>query len=161
MRQTRSLSSPQAEVWRLRQEIIDLERRLSEMNQSVLADPARPAPAPAFDDQASIRRLLAARRARDEQLGADLFADPAWEILLEALAAEFAQKRISVSGLCDASAVPATTALRWINKLEQNGLLVRHADPLDGRRDWIQLTPEGSVKLRAYLHDAGLNLVAG
>lgn len=159
MRHNRSASPPPDELWRLRQQIMELERRLSDMNEQARPGPAA-APGALFDDEASIRRLLAARRARDEQLGADLFADPAWDILLEALAAEFAQKRISVSGLCEASTVPATTALRWIGKLEQKGLLVRHADPLDARRDWIQLTREGSAKLRAFLNEAGLSLAA-
>src|SRR3546814_1843272 len=42
-------------------------------------------------------------------------SDPAWDMLLDLyLAAERNTRPVSISSLCIASAVPATTALRWI-----------------------------------------------
>ncbi len=97
-----------------------------------------------------IRQMIKARRARELVLGPELFADPAWDMLLEAYIAELMQTRLSVSALCHSAAVPATTALRWVQKLEQNGWLNRRKDPLDARRTWMELTPRGSSRMSQY-----------
>nr|WP_313801281.1 winged helix DNA-binding protein [Sphingobium sp.] len=90
-------------------------------------------------DAAQVRDLLRARRLRDDFLPADLFADPAWDMLLDLLAARLEHERVSVSSLCIASAVPPTTALRWIRTLTEKGYVDRQADPHDGRRVFIAL----------------------
>lgn len=90
-------------------------------------------------DAAQVRDLLRARRLRDDFLPADLFADPAWDMLLDLLAARLEHERVSVSSLCIASAVPPTTALRWIRTLTEKGFVDRQADPHDGRRVYIAL----------------------
>jgi DNA-binding MarR family transcriptional regulator len=92
-----------------------------------------------------VRSVLAWRRERDRYFEAGLFADPAWDILLELYAAELGQRRMAVSSLCIGAAVPATTALRWIRLLEKKGLVVRSADPFDGRRVFVALA-EDAVK---------------
>lgn len=97
-----------------------------------------------------LRLLIKARRAREQLFGPDLFADPAWDILLECYLAELTQQRLSVTSVCQGAAVPATTALRWIQKLEQQGLLCRKEDTLDGRRSWIELSDAASSGLAVY-----------
>lgn len=97
-----------------------------------------------------VEAVLAARRDRDRFFDQDLFADPAWDMLLELYALELRQQRISVSKLCVAAAVPATTALRWLGKLEQDGLVRRDDDHFDGRRWWVGLTSKGSEAMRRY-----------
>ncbi len=86
-----------------------------------------------------VRDLLRARRMRADFLPADLFVDPAWDMLLDLLAARLDGARVSVSSLCIAAAVPPTTALRWIRTLTEQGLVERCADPHDGRRIFIAL----------------------
>ena len=103
--------------------------------------PARPAETPAVTAQ-QVRDMLRARRIRADFLPGDLFADPAWDMLLDLLAARLEQERVSVSSLCIAAAVPPTTALRWIRTLTDQGLVQRHADPHDGRRVFISLAQE-------------------
>ena len=71
----------------------------------------------------------------------ELFADPAWDMLLDLLQAEIAQLRVPVSSLCIAAAVPATTALRWLKTMTDQGMFVRRADPHDGRRVFVELAP--------------------
>jgi hypothetical protein len=88
---------------------------------------------------AQVRDLLRARRLREEFMPAELFADPAWDMLLDLMAARLDHERVSVSSLCIASAVPPTTALRWIRTLTDQGFVERHADPHDGRRVFIAL----------------------
>ena len=73
-----------------------------------------------------------------------MFADPAWDMLLDLLQAEIAQLRVPVSSLCIAAAVPATTALRWLKTMTDQGIFRRRADPHDGRRVFVELSPEAS-----------------
>jgi DNA-binding MarR family transcriptional regulator len=102
-------------------------------------------------DERIILRIVAARRARERIVGSDLFADPAWDLLLELYAASLAQRRVSVSDLSVASSVPATTSLRWLDKLESVGLIDRIDDPLDSRRVWVEMSAEGRTKMRAWI----------
>lgn len=98
-----------------------------------------------------IRNLLAARRARARFFNDELFSDPAWEILLAAYAARLDQQRRSVTDISSASAVPHSTALRWIQKLETDGLLIRKPDPLDLRRYWLEISDDGAEAMQKYL----------
>jgi len=101
----------------------------------------------------AVRWLIKARRARASYLGNELFAEPAWDILLDLLLAEIAGHRVQVSSLCIAADVPATTGLRWINQMAKRGLLKRCPDPRDGRRVFVELVPEVSLALRRYFAD--------
>ena len=98
----------------------------------------------------SVERIISARRDRTRFLPSELFAEPSWDILLDLLRAELAQQRISVSSLCIAAAVPTSTALRHITNLVEQGLILRRADPFDGRRSYLELSPETSAALRQY-----------
>lgn len=97
-----------------------------------------------------VRELIKLRRMRDRLLGADLFADPGWDILLDLFAAQEEGQQVSVSSLCIAAAVPPTTALRWITNMTEAGYLVRRQDPNDARRVYIELSDLMSAKLRDY-----------
>ncbi len=102
-------------------------------------------------DAGYVRAVIRARRLRDQFFPEGLFADPAWDMLLDLMAARLEGNRVAVSSLCIAAAVPATTALRWIKLLTDQGLLVRRADPQDGRRVYIELADETALALTAYL----------
>ncbi len=97
-----------------------------------------------------VRSVIRARRLRARFFEEELFADPAWDMLLDLLQAELAQHRVPVSSLCIAAAVPATTALRWIKSMTDSGLFVRRADPHDGRRVFVELSNGASTALRGY-----------
>ena len=140
-------------------QIASLERQLNELKASLQPVSGQSASGDAAATALYIRRLLKARRARDQFFDGTLFADPAWDILLEAYAAYLLQQRSSVTALCAAAAVPGTTALRWLNKLEQEGLLIRRDDPLDGRRTWMELTPAAAATMRRYLDALSITLV--
>src|SRR5205823_12177293 len=103
----------------------------------------------------TIRSVIRARRLRSRYFPEELFADPAWDMLLDLLQAEISQLRVPVSSLCIAAAVPATTALRWLKTLVQQGIFVRRADPHDGRRVFVELAPTTSQALRRYFADVG------
>jgi hypothetical protein len=103
----------------------------------------------------TVRSVIRARRLRTRYFPEHLFADPAWDMLLDLLQAELAQLRVPVSSLCIAAAVPATTALRWLKTMVQEGIFVRRADPHDGRRVFVELAPEASRALRRYFAEVG------
>jgi DNA-binding MarR family transcriptional regulator len=97
-----------------------------------------------------VRALLRLRRNRDRFFTGDLFADPAWDVLLELYAAALGQFKVSVSSLCVGAAVPATTALRWINHLEEKGMIVRRPDPTDRRRHFLMLSSEAAEAMSSF-----------
>ena len=103
-------------------------------------------------DPSKIRNLIRVRRLRDRFFNEELFADPAWDILLDLLAARIEGTKVSVSSLCIAAAVPATTALRWIKSMTDGGYLERRADPTDARRVYIHLCDETARKMAQYMH---------
>jgi DNA-binding MarR family transcriptional regulator len=105
-------------------------------------------------DAAEVRSLLRLRRMRGSYFSSDLFADPAWDMLLDLMAAQLEGEKVAVSSLCIAAAVPATTALRWIKTMCDHGLFDRHADPLDGRRIFIALSPGAAKAMTGYLSAA-------
>ena len=110
------------------------------------------APAISLD---TVRQVIRARRLRGRFFDEELFADPAWDMLLDLLQSEIAQHRVPVSSLCIAAAVPATTALRWIKTMTDAGLFKRRADPHDGRRVFIELSAEASEGMRHYFREVG------
>lgn len=97
-----------------------------------------------------VRSVIKSRRLREDVFGENLFGEPAWDMLLDLFAAHLEQKRVSVSSLQIASAVPSTTALRWMARLEAKGLMMRHADPIDARRVFVALTDEGLDVMERY-----------
>ena len=97
-----------------------------------------------------VRRLLRQRRMREQFFPADMFADPAWDMLLDLYAAQLEGQPVAVSSLCIAAAVPATTALRWIKTMTDTGLFERQADPRDGRRIFIGLAPQAAQAMERY-----------
>lgn len=112
-------------------------------------------------DPADIRAAIRARRMRDQFFAGDLFADPAWDMLLDLFAAHLEHVRVSVSSLCIAAAVPATTALRWITTMREAGLFERHDDPFDRRRAYVDLSETAVTGMRRYcaaIRRAGLSI---
>lgn len=104
------------------------------------------------DDGAAIaKNLIRGRRERDRMFRSGLFADPAWDMLLELYIAHHSGRTLYVSSLCMAAAVPDTTALRWIATLEREGLLTRIPDEKDLRRIWIKLTDEAIERVERCL----------
>jgi len=105
-------------------------------------------------DAGQVRAIIRARRLRDHFFKSDLFADPAWDMMLDLMAARIEGQKVAVSSLSIAAAVPPTTALRWIKALCDQGIFVRLADPEDGRRVFIELADPTAAALDAYLRAA-------
>lgn len=113
---------------------------------------------PPLPDSRRVRRIIRQRQMRARFFADDLFADPAWDILLDLAAARVEGVRVSVTSLCIASGVPPTTALRWISEMVERGLLVRHDDDLDRRRAFIALSDKSALAMARYFSEAGRSL---
>jgi hypothetical protein len=110
---------------------------------------------PPLPDPRLIRRIIRQRQQRARFFDGDLFADPAWDMLLDLTAARAEHTRVSVTSLCIASGVPPTTALRWIGQMTEAGLLQRIEDETDRRRAFITLTDKAADAMARYFADLG------
>ncbi|WP_375288464.1 winged helix DNA-binding protein [Sphingomonas sp.] len=109
---------------------------------------------PASRDSERLTTVLAwikARTNRNQVFGDELFAEPAWDILLDLYANFRLNRTVTIGDLCVASRAPMSTALRWLGLLERRKLVSRTADPLDRRRAFITLTDEGRAKMEKTL----------
>ncbi|WP_017663986.1 winged helix DNA-binding protein [Porphyrobacter sp. AAP82] len=151
----------------LADELIAIAARLREAAEggaadAHFADPAtgevvaigRPA-RPARSHLALARKAYALRRKRAVLFGnPDLFGEPAWDILLDLYIAAGEGKPVSVSSACIGSAAPATTGLRWLGVLAEEGLVVREADAENHRRVLVRLTPSGQAAMDRFFEAA-------
>ena len=115
---------------------------------------------PRLPEAAVLRKLIKARQLRMRFLDAQLFADPAWDILLDLAAARAERQQVCVTSLCIAAGVPATTALRWIGQMVDADLLVRVSDPHDRRRAYIALADSTADALARYFAAVGATELA-
>ncbi|KLE35010.1 hypothetical protein [Aurantiacibacter luteus] len=117
-------------------------------------------PRPPLPDARLVRQVLAHRRARAKFFDGDLFADPAWDMLLDLTAARVEHARVSVTSLCIASGVPPTTALRWIGQMVDAGLFVRVEDDADRRRAFIELSDKAADAMARFFAEVGKDALA-
>lgn len=110
---------------------------------------------PPLPDPRLIRRIARQRQLRARFFQGDLFADPAWDMLLDLTAARAEHARVSVTSLCIASGVPPTTALRWIAQMTDAGLFRRVEDDTDRRRAFIALTDRAADAMARYFAEIG------
>ena len=98
--------------------------------------------------------IIKERARRTEYFPAELFGEPAWEILLKLYAAQIALPRVTSSQIAKEATLPPTTTLRWLNVLDAGGFVDREPDPLDGHRVFLSLTPKALFAMRSYLFPA-------
>lgn len=109
----------------------------------------------ALPDPRLVRRIIRQRQLRARFFDPALFADPAWDILLDLTAARAEHMRVSVTSLCIASGVPPTTALRWIGQMTDAGLLQRVNDEADRRRAFITLSDPAADAMARFFAELG------
>ncbi|HET6526842.1 MarR family winged helix-turn-helix transcriptional regulator [Sphingopyxis sp.] len=119
---------------------------------------SRLAAAPLSFDRARarmVREIIRDRRKREQRFSAHLLADPGWDMLLDLYAAHYEGQKVSISSLCIAASVPATTALRWMKTMEEDGHFVREHDPYDRRRVFIAISDDARARMDDYFDDIG------
>lgn len=75
-------------------------------------------------------------------------------MLLDLFAARLEGGRVSVTSACLASGAATSTALDWITKLEQMGLLARLPDLNDRRRTHLEISQEAADAVARWLMTA-------
>lgn len=110
---------------------------------------------PPLPDPRLIRWIIRQRELRARFFDGDLFADPAWDMLLDLTAARAEHVRVSVTSLCIASGVPPTTALRWVGQMIESGLLERVEDEADRRRAFVTLSDKAADAMARYFVELG------
>lgn len=113
--------------------------------------------APPPDEQTALleaaRRIYHSRRIRDRIFGSDLFADPAWDILLDLFIARREGRKVTISSACAAASAPTSTAARHIAHLVQKRLVARVSRLEDARSSYLELTPAADRKIIQLLRD--------
>ena len=103
------------------------------------------------ETQVTAERLMREYSYRARFFQEEVIVDPPWLMMLDLYIHRHTSNPVSVSSLCIASRVPATTALRWIRTLMEYGYLERHPDPSDGRRVFAELSVDAIERMTAYL----------
>lgn len=98
------------------------------------------------------RNVLSRRRRRYAIFGRAMFGEPAWEILL-LLYVSSPSARQTITRLADLAGASKSTALRWIDYLEGQRLVVREVHPTDKRANFVELTDKGREAIEVYLSD--------
>ena len=93
------------------------------------------------------REFLDVMHARDEILGADLFADHAWTILLLTYVAEAEGRIASTDMVSDHLSLSRATIERWLRVLQSKALI----EPVPAGIDALQLTQTGIDKVERLL----------
>lgn len=121
--------------------------------------PASPSPqqpsAMMLDARSVAKRLLAQRMSRFDFFSAELFHEPAWDMLLALFVAHDEQRTMNVKTLVASAHAPVTTSQRWIDHLYKLNLIHRVIDPVDRRRMEITLSDSGYKAVMAYLEHVG------
>ena len=97
------------------------------------------------------RRLLAQRAARLDHFPAELFHEPAWDMLLALYVASEERQTMNVKTLVATTSAPVTTSQRWIDHLHKLKLIDRIVDPVDRRRVEVSLSDAGHRAVIGYL----------
>ena len=100
---------------------------------------------------ARCRLLREQRRRRSAHLPAELFHEPAWDMLLTLYVARVERRTMYVKMLVLAADAPITTSQRWIEQLAKLNLVVRTEDPVDRRRVEVALSESAAVAIERYL----------
>lgn len=98
------------------------------------------------------RHIYKARQASAEIFGdSHISSGPAWDILLDLYISKETGRDVSVTDATLAAGCPASTGLRWIQVLQDQGLVTRLRDSSDNRRMFLMLTEQGQSSVRAAL----------
>jgi len=103
------------------------------------------------------RKAFVNRARRSRHFNGVMFGEAAWDMLLALYVAEKSKARHTVTGLCDLSGLPPTTALRWLDFLEnKEELVTRSPNPTDKRVYRLALTDKARDALDAYFSGTDL-----
>lgn len=93
------------------------------------------------------------RRRRDSLIRYDLFAEPAWDMLLDLYIQHHRGQPVPIDRLCTAAATASTTALRWLALLIEKELVIRSSSVEEDGIVRVALSERGIGEMERYLRD--------
>lgn len=101
-----------------------------------------------------------ARQGRGKFFPGELFADPAWDIMLGLYCAHGRGEKITITSLGESLGLAQTTSLRWVKELANAGFIERVRDPRHRRRIFVALTASAHEKVTLWLEETRAHLGA-
>ncbi|WP_293881604.1 hypothetical protein [Sphingomonas sp.] len=98
-------------------------------------------------------RIYWSRRDREKVFNDDIFADPAWDLLLDLFIRSARDEQVSISSACHAASVPEATALRYLKVLTERQYLERISHPNDKRSTTLKMTSMGNTLMIQWLEN--------
>lgn len=95
-------------------------------------------------------RAQFSRQLRHKLFGPAMFVETAWDILLILYISDGELPAPDVSELARSTGSPFSTAVRWLDYLEEEGLAIEIADGVSGGASWVELTRKGRSLLDDY-----------
>jgi len=96
-------------------------------------------------------KQFADRELRKSYINDAFFGEPAWDMLLYLFIKCSENKRAYKTAVTSASGVPHSTALRYLELLERDGVLIVEPAEGDKRVQLVSLTQKGSSAMANYL----------
>lgn len=125
------------------------------MHQTSTLEHRPAAAADMADERARARawaeRLYAERRRRDELFPAELFGEPAWDLLLAMFIARDKSQAMILCKAYKAAGVSDTTGRRLLDRMEEDGLITRRRAPRSRKMRIVELTDLAVARLTDYL----------
>lgn len=143
-------------------EMVRLSAEEAELARTLLAklltvDARESQPTPAADEPASAQQIMSlaksvyqSRRRRAEHFGPAIFSEPAWDMLLVLYIYGNRGDQMSVTRLAEFSQSPLTTAIRWLDYLESQRLIMRSQCSHDRRKFFVSLSEKGQSMMTDY-----------
>lgn len=91
------------------------------------------------------------RDIRGKLFNQSIFGEPAWDILLVLYTIDNDRRRLSTRELSRLAGLALTTALRWLDYLEEQNLVARRSNPFDLRMVYAELSDKGRANMDNYL----------
>jgi DNA-binding transcriptional ArsR family regulator len=111
-----------------------------------------------IDTLALARRIYAAGIERQRTFPEVVFDQPAWSIMIDLYIAHHEKRLVNMFGASIGARVPQSTAHRWLEKLEDAGLVARVPSVLNGRDVLVALTPDAVARMEGLLGRIAANL---
>lgn len=102
------------------------------------------------------REIYGIRARRSRYFPEAALGEAAWDILLSLFSDTIEGKFTSTKSVAISGNVPVTTCLSLLDRLEEDGLIVRRRDLSDRRVTRVLLSPSGLLAMRDYLLEEGI-----
>src|SRR4051812_21439685 len=86
------------------------------------------------------RQIHYSRGLREKMFNERMFGEPAWDVLLALYIIDRDRRRVNTRELSGLAGVALTTTLRWLDYLEQEGLICRTPNRFDQRMVYVELS---------------------